>query len=71
MNFSAPAMPMPGPPASPGPGHYNVTRFNEPEKEVSSGAVFRSRTSRWNSETMKGDCAPGPGRKKKGISSIF
>jgi len=57
--ISAPALPMPPIPPSPGPGQYNLVDYQGPAKELISSSVFLSTTNRWNNKFNKKE--PGPG----------
>lgn len=58
--ISAPAMPLPCTPPSPGPTAYDVVDYEGPERHYMSGSVFVSSTSRWTGgPKMQGDI-PGP-----------
>jgi len=58
LTFSAPAIPLLPDPPLPGPGHYELMDYKDPE---SSGAVFVSTTGRWNKLTAAQHDLPGPG----------
>ena len=57
--ISAPAIPLPSLPPPPGPGHYEVVQC-EREKQLVSGAVFKSTSSRCKGLSSHLD-QPGPG----------
>eukprot|EP00731_Ephydatia_muelleri_P031534 Em0023g41a len=57
--LSAPAMPLPPLPPPPGPGHYETQGPAVSEKQLVSGAVFLSTTSRWVGPASAEDM-PGP-----------
>ena len=57
--ISAPAIPLPPLPPAPGPGHYEVVQC-EKDKQLVSGAVFKSTSSRWKGLASHLD-QPGPG----------
>ena len=57
--ISAPAIPLPPLPLPPGPGHYEVVQC-EKNKQLVSGAVFKSTSSRWKELASHLD-QPGPG----------
>lgn len=59
--ISAPAIPLPTLPPSPGPGHYEVSQPIAKKSQLVTGAVFKSTSSRWNRLT-KDFNAPGPGQ---------
>lgn len=58
--ISAPAMPLPETPPSPGPGSYEVVDYEGPSKHYMSGAAFVSTTSRWTSNQLRQQDMPGP-----------
>ncbi|XP_067316682.1 O(6)-methylguanine-induced apoptosis 2 [Anolis sagrei] len=60
LNFSAPPLPRPKTPPSPGPGQYEIVDFNGPAKHYISSAVFVSNTGRWSGENFHQE-VPGPG----------
>ena len=59
--ISAPAMPLPDTPPSPGPGSYEMVDYEGAPRHYMSGAAFVSTTSRWNSSALKNADLPGPG----------
>ena len=59
--ISAPAMPLPDTPPSPGPGSYEMVDYEGAPRHYMSGAAFVSTTSRWNSSALKNSELPGPG----------
>uniref|UniRef100_H9GP55 O(6)-methylguanine-induced apoptosis 2 n=1 Tax=Anolis carolinensis TaxID=28377 RepID=H9GP55_ANOCA len=61
LNFSAPPLPRPKSPPSPGPGQYEIVDFNGPSKHYISSAVFVSNTGRWSGDNFHQD-VPGPGK---------
>jgi len=58
--ISAPAMPLPSTPPSPGPGTYEVVDYEGPERHYMSSSVFVSSTSRWSGGPKQADVVPGP-----------
>lgn len=60
LNFSAPPIPRPETPPSPGPGQYEIVDYKGPPKHYISSAVFVSNTSRWASDKFHKEI-PGPG----------
>ena len=59
--ISAPAIPLPPLPPSPGPGHYEICKVKNGEQSV-SGSVFKSTSSRWKSLiSSSSDINVGPG----------
>ena len=58
--ISAPAMPLPKTPPSPGPGAYELMNHEREIKHYMSGAAFVSTTSRWNNNVRNLEF-PGPG----------
>lgn len=61
LNFSAPPIPRPETPPSPGPGQYEIVDYKGPPKHYISSAVFVSNTSRWASDKFHQEI-PGPGQ---------
>lgn len=57
--ISAPAMPLPSTPPSPGPGTYEVVDYEGPERHYMSSSVFVSSTSRWSGGPKPRE-VPGP-----------
>ena len=57
--ISAPAIPLPPQPPTPGPGQYDLVDYMGPGKEYSSSSVFKSTTNRWTFK--KSNNGPGPG----------
>ncbi|XP_042296299.1 O(6)-methylguanine-induced apoptosis 2 [Sceloporus undulatus] len=60
LNFSAPPLPRPKSPPSPGPGQYEIANFSGAPKHYISSAVFVSNTGRWSGDTFNEE-VPGPG----------
>ncbi|XP_063167837.1 O(6)-methylguanine-induced apoptosis 2 [Candoia aspera] len=60
LNFSAPAIPPPQNPPSPGPGQYDIVDYSGPPKHYISSAVFVSNTDRWTDDKFH-QGIPGPG----------
>ncbi|XP_052774766.1 O(6)-methylguanine-induced apoptosis 2-like isoform X1 [Mya arenaria] len=60
--ISAPAMPLPDSPPSPGPGSYELRDYEGPPRHYMSGAAFVSTTSRWqsNGNQIRVQDLPGP-----------
>ncbi|CAL1536431.1 unnamed protein product [Lymnaea stagnalis] len=57
--ISAPAMPLPATPPSPGPGAYETRNFEEVPKHYMSSSGFVSTTGRWTGQGQNADL-PGP-----------
>ncbi|KAH9499813.1 O(6)-methylguanine-induced apoptosis 2 [Bulinus truncatus] len=57
--ISAPAMPLPATPPSPGPGAYEVKNFTDTPKHYMSSSAFVSTTGRWAGQGQNVDF-PGP-----------
>ena len=57
--ISAPAMPLPRTPPSPGPGSYEVVNYDGISKHYMSGSNFVSTTSRWSGDIRNIE-QPGP-----------
>lgn len=62
MCISAPAMPLPPAPPSPGPGSYEMVDYEGAPKHYMSSAAFVSASNRWTGDaTMLTVDLPGPG----------
>ena len=59
--ISAPAMSIPKPQPTPGPGAYEVTSYKEPVKQAAASANFLSTLPRGTSLLPYHDASPGPG----------
>ncbi|XP_041359400.1 O(6)-methylguanine-induced apoptosis 2-like [Gigantopelta aegis] len=59
--ISAPAMPLPPAPPTPGPGSYEMVDYDGPTKHFMSSSAFVSATSRWSGDVLgMGTALPGP-----------
>uniref|UniRef100_A0A8D2KV17 Sperm tail PG-rich repeat containing 1 n=1 Tax=Varanus komodoensis TaxID=61221 RepID=A0A8D2KV17_VARKO len=61
LTFSAPPVPRPKTPPSPGPGQYEIVDYAGPSKHYISSAVFVSNTGRWAGDKFHEE-TPGPGK---------